>query len=56
MRAEKQRKLLPDYLSYFILRWPWMFKFRPGGQLSWLRFFMVFLSPSMPLPRQCLKL
>jgi len=32
MRAERQRKLLPDYLSYFILRRPWMFKSRPGGQ------------------------
>jgi hypothetical protein len=56
MRAERQRKLLPDYLSYFIHRRPCMFKSRPGGQLFWLRFFMVFLSPSMPLPRQCPKL
>jgi hypothetical protein len=54
MRAERQRKLLLDYLTYFILRRPWMFKSRPGGQLSWLRFFVVFLNLSMPLPRQCL--
>jgi hypothetical protein len=32
------------------------FKSRPGNRLSWLRFFVVFLSPSRQMPGQYLKL